>query len=385
MDDIMIFRLDLGQDVTEWGQSTLGKDKLLPLSKLYGSHSNLTSGDSNNFGYHRDNGSLVSSCYTNKRSVDKIEIFQSIVFHSHIQSSSTQRDSSQSDKNFTLAITHSRLSERIVGLRRRGHHRGKIVRLDSRRFVCDYPGEKARKLFWAAETRDGRSVHFLVRQQVRFNSGVAVVAENRREDFSAAVAKQAARDSAGSNPVCDRCTFHQHSPPILFDKILEHATFCDDCSKIDCRKLLHYRSNPDCERDRSTKRYKYPHLQHQTRKRLHSASTPQLPIGIHAISSGIPAGQTQVHDRLCGSGRFRRRNDLSPSASGYPGSRALRRNGLSLDFGSELEIALVQILSVTVALFISTINHVLYRLSPLFCLIRSSDRPVVHGDEQNKA
>ncbi|KAG8281218.1 hypothetical protein J6590_063418 [Homalodisca vitripennis] len=50
----------------------------------------------------------------------------------------------------------------------------------------------------------------------------------------------------------------------------------------------------------------------------------------------------------------------------------------SLDFGSELEIAQVQILSVTVALFISTINLVLYRLSPLFCLIRSSHRPVVH-------
>ncbi|KAG8314335.1 hypothetical protein J6590_094959, partial [Homalodisca vitripennis] len=57
----------------------------------------------------------------------------------------------------------------------------------------------------------------------------------------------------------------------------------------------------------------------------------------------------------------------------------------SLDFGSELEIAQVQILSVTVALFISTINLVLYRLSPLFCLIRSSHRPVAHEDGQNKA
>ncbi|KAG8293739.1 hypothetical protein J6590_010726 [Homalodisca vitripennis] len=57
----------------------------------------------------------------------------------------------------------------------------------------------------------------------------------------------------------------------------------------------------------------------------------------------------------------------------------------SLDFGSELEIAQVQILSVTVVLFISTINLVLYRLSPLFCLTRYSHRPVAHEDGQNKA
>ncbi|KAG8293261.1 hypothetical protein J6590_023424 [Homalodisca vitripennis] len=44
----------------------------------------------------------------------------------------------------------------------------------------------------------------------------------------------------------------------------------------------------------------------------------------------------------------------------------------TLDFESELKIAQVQILSVTVALFISTIDLVLYRPSPLFCLIRSS-------------
>ncbi|KAG8252480.1 hypothetical protein J6590_056410 [Homalodisca vitripennis] len=56
----------------------------------------------------------------------------------------------------------------------------------------------------------------------------------------------------------------------------------------------------------------------------------------------------------------------------------------TLDFGSELEIAQVQILSVTVALVISTIDLVLYRLSPLFCLIRSSHRPVAHEDGQNK-
>ncbi|KAG8273233.1 hypothetical protein J6590_025670 [Homalodisca vitripennis] len=57
----------------------------------------------------------------------------------------------------------------------------------------------------------------------------------------------------------------------------------------------------------------------------------------------------------------------------------------SLDIRSELEIAQVQILSVTVALFISTINLVLYRPSPLFCLIRCSHRPVAHEDRQNKA
>ncbi|KAG8248715.1 hypothetical protein J6590_033889 [Homalodisca vitripennis] len=47
----------------------------------------------------------------------------------------------------------------------------------------------------------------------------------------------------------------------------------------------------------------------------------------------------------------------------------------TLDFGSELKIAQVRILSVTIALFISTIDLVLYRLSSLFCLIRSSHRP----------
>ncbi|KAG8292594.1 hypothetical protein J6590_034787 [Homalodisca vitripennis] len=57
----------------------------------------------------------------------------------------------------------------------------------------------------------------------------------------------------------------------------------------------------------------------------------------------------------------------------------------ALDFESELEIAQVQILSVTVALFISTINLVPYQLSPLFCLIGSSHRPVAHEDGQNKA
>ncbi|KAG8286867.1 hypothetical protein J6590_049880 [Homalodisca vitripennis] len=57
----------------------------------------------------------------------------------------------------------------------------------------------------------------------------------------------------------------------------------------------------------------------------------------------------------------------------------------SLGIGSELEITQVQILSVTIALFISTIDLVLYRLSPLFCLIRSSHRPVAHEGGQNKA
>ncbi|KAG8304592.1 hypothetical protein J6590_090106 [Homalodisca vitripennis] len=57
----------------------------------------------------------------------------------------------------------------------------------------------------------------------------------------------------------------------------------------------------------------------------------------------------------------------------------------SLDFGYELEIMQVQILSVTVTLFISTIDLVLYRLSSLFCLIRSLHRSVAHEDGQNKA
>ncbi|KAG8247925.1 hypothetical protein J6590_051225 [Homalodisca vitripennis] len=56
----------------------------------------------------------------------------------------------------------------------------------------------------------------------------------------------------------------------------------------------------------------------------------------------------------------------------------LRRWTLSL----KLEIAQVRILSVTIALFISTIDLVLYRLSLLFCLIRSSHRPVAHEDGQ---
>ncbi|KAG8256693.1 hypothetical protein J6590_063535 [Homalodisca vitripennis] len=55
------------------------------------------------------------------------------------------------------------------------------------------------------------------------------------------------------------------------------------------------------------------------------------------------------------------------------------------DDGVWLEIAQVQILSVTIALFISTINLVLYRLSPLFCFIRSSHMPIAHEDGQNKA
>ncbi|KAG8256960.1 hypothetical protein J6590_059192 [Homalodisca vitripennis] len=53
----------------------------------------------------------------------------------------------------------------------------------------------------------------------------------------------------------------------------------------------------------------------------------------------------------------------------------------TLDF--ELEISQVQILYVTLARFISTIDLVLYRLSPLFCLLKSSHRPVAHEDGQN--
>ncbi|KAG8242376.1 hypothetical protein J6590_067412 [Homalodisca vitripennis] len=55
----------------------------------------------------------------------------------------------------------------------------------------------------------------------------------------------------------------------------------------------------------------------------------------------------------------------------------------SLDF--ELEIAQVRILSVTVAIFISTNDRVLYRQSLLFCLIRSSHRPVALEDGKNMA
>ncbi|KAG8313109.1 hypothetical protein J6590_010203 [Homalodisca vitripennis] len=57
----------------------------------------------------------------------------------------------------------------------------------------------------------------------------------------------------------------------------------------------------------------------------------------------------------------------------------------TLNLKCEFEIARVQILFVTIALFISNIDLVLYRLSPLFCLIRSSHRPVAHEDGQNKA
>ncbi|KAG8296256.1 hypothetical protein J6590_060926 [Homalodisca vitripennis] len=44
----------------------------------------------------------------------------------------------------------------------------------------------------------------------------------------------------------------------------------------------------------------------------------------------------------------------------------------TLDFGSEVEIANIHILSVAVALLISTIDLVLYRLSFLFFLKRGS-------------
>ncbi|KAG8265304.1 hypothetical protein J6590_097558 [Homalodisca vitripennis] len=75
------------------------------------------------------------------------------------------------------------------------------------------------------------------------------------------------------------------------------------------------------------------------------------------------------------------RSGLCNKAMGVP----MAERSKSLDFGSELEITQVQILSVTIALFISTIDLVLYRLSPLFCLARSSHRPVAHENRQNKA
>ncbi|KAG8251521.1 hypothetical protein J6590_078233 [Homalodisca vitripennis] len=63
----------------------------------------------------------------------------------------------------------------------------------------------------------------------------------------------------------------------------------------------------------------------------------------------------------------------------------LAERSKTLDFESELEIAQVRILSVTVALYISTINLVLYRLPLLFFLMRSAHRPVAHEDGQSKA
>ncbi|KAG8255826.1 hypothetical protein J6590_083436 [Homalodisca vitripennis] len=55
------------------------------------------------------------------------------------------------------------------------------------------------------------------------------------------------------------------------------------------------------------------------------------------------------------------------------------------ELGSELQIAEVRMLSVTEALFISTIDLVLYRLPQLFSLIRSSHRLVAHENDRNKA
>ncbi|KAG8265622.1 hypothetical protein J6590_091000 [Homalodisca vitripennis] len=68
----------------------------------------------------------------------------------------------------------------------------------------------------------------------------------------------------------------------------------------------------------------------------------------------------------------------------FPGTVPIAEWSKTLEFGPELEIAQVQILSVTFALFISTIDLVLYRLSPLCCFMRSSHRPLAHEDGQNK-
>ncbi|KAG8276787.1 hypothetical protein J6590_056945 [Homalodisca vitripennis] len=48
-------------------------------------------------------------------------------------------------------------------------------------------------------------------------------------------------------------------------------------------------------------------------------------------------------------------------------------------FGSELQTARVQILPVIIALFISPVELLLYRLFPLFCFIKPPYRPVTHG------
>ncbi|KAG8337042.1 hypothetical protein J6590_034130 [Homalodisca vitripennis] len=55
---------------------------------------------------------------------------------------------------------------------------------------------------------------------------------------------------------------------------------------------------------------------------------------------------------------------------------------ITADLVGGADVRAVQIQSMTVTLFISTIDLVLYRLSPLFCLIRSSHRAVAHEDGQ---
>ncbi|KAG8261448.1 hypothetical protein J6590_072173 [Homalodisca vitripennis] len=85
------------------------------------------------------------------------------------------------------------------------------------------------------------------------------------------------------------------------------------------------------------------------------------------------------------SGRPRNQPRLCPMCGATSLTVPVAERSKSLDSGSELEITQVQILSVTTALFISTIDLVLYGLSPLFCLIRSSHRPVAHEGGQNKA
>ncbi|KAG8258492.1 hypothetical protein J6590_029126 [Homalodisca vitripennis] len=73
--------------------------------------------------------------------------------------------------------------------------------------------------------------------------------------------------------------------------------------------------------------------------------------------------------------------DKTPYFPGVP----MDERSKTLDFESVLEITQVQILSVTNVLLISTIDLVLYQLSSLFCLIRSSHRPVAHEGGQKKA
>ncbi|KAG8265023.1 hypothetical protein J6590_104390, partial [Homalodisca vitripennis] len=125
---------------------------------------------------------------------------------------------------------------------------------------------------------------------------------------------------------------------------------------------------------------------YQTRKARHSVGSSQLfPVLVYFESGCSYASCLKFPFGF-----------LNPPLCGLPGCEALSTSewfprfghltaqllileslrSKSLDFGSELEITHVQILSVTIALFISTIDLVLYRLSPLFCLIRSSHRPV---------
>ncbi|KAG8333478.1 hypothetical protein J6590_000626 [Homalodisca vitripennis] len=99
-------------------------------------------------------------------------------------------------------------------------------------------------------------------------------------------------------------------------------------------------------------------------------------IGEEAVT--IETGLDGRIPELCAQWQTAQMTSLGHSA---PLQVPMAERSKTLDF--KLEIAQVRLLSVTVALF--TIDLVLYRLSPLFCLIRPSNRPVAHEDGQNEA